>query len=144
MWRELLTELSPGIKLVAPCSKKELARVQTVLGVALPKQLAKFLLETNGARGADGSGLVWSLDSIVQENLELRSNDEFKELFMSFDSLLFFADAGNGDQFAFAIHGSSINTPDIYVWNHEDDSRSWVAASFEMYLRGWLSGEIKI
>lgn len=32
---------------------------------------------------------------------------------MSFDSLLFFADAGNGDQFAFAIHDSSINTPDI-------------------------------
>ncbi|WP_162255066.1 hypothetical protein [Paenibacillus sp. Soil522] len=36
----------------------------------------------------------------------------------------FFADAANGDQFAFPILNGKIVKKDIYVWNHEDDSRT--------------------
>jgi hypothetical protein len=63
---------------------------------------------------------------------------------MSFNSLLFFADAGNGDQFAFAIRNGQIRSSDVYVWNHENDSRNWVAPSLEKYLTWWLDGSIEI
>ena len=55
-----------------------------------------------------------------------------------------FADAGNGDQFAFPIVGGSIRGTDVFAWDHENDSRSWVAPSLQTYLEGWLSGKIKL
>ncbi len=60
---------------------------------------------------------------------------------MPFDPLLFFADAGNGDQFAF------LWTPrrdEIYAWNHENDNRTWVSASLDQYLRRWLDGTLAL
>jgi hypothetical protein len=54
------------------------------------------------------------------------------------------ADAGNGDQFAFPILDGVARRSDVYVWNHEDDSRSWVAASLQAYLEGLLDGTIPI
>jgi hypothetical protein len=59
---------------------------------------------------------------------------------MPFDSLLFFADTGTGDQFAYPITPTGIRD-DIYVWDHEDDSRRWYAARLEQYLAWWLSGD---
>jgi hypothetical protein len=32
----------------------------------------------------------------------------------------------------------------VFVWNHEDDSRTWVAPSLRVYLEWWLTGKIKI
>ncbi|MDQ4123150.1 MAG: SMI1/KNR4 family protein [Acidobacteriota bacterium] len=63
---------------------------------------------------------------------------------MPFDSLLFFADAGNGDQFAFRILKGEIRRNDVFVWNHEDDSRTWVASNLKQYLQWWLSGKLQI
>ena len=60
---------------------------------------------------------------------------------MPFDPLLFFADTGNGDQFAFVL------TPprdDIFVWDHETDSRTWAAGSLDQYLQWWVDGTLKI
>ncbi|MEZ5281816.1 MAG: SMI1/KNR4 family protein [Acidimicrobiales bacterium] len=60
---------------------------------------------------------------------------------MPFDPLLFFADTGNGDQFAFVL------TPprdDIFVWDHETDSRTWAAGSLDQYLQWWADGTLKI
>jgi len=61
---------------------------------------------------------------------------------MPFDCLLFFADAGNGDQFAFAILNGESRRDDIFVWNHEDDSRCWVALRLDTFYEGWLTGRI--
>ena len=59
---------------------------------------------------------------------------------MPFDPLLFFADAGNGDQFAFPITTAGARN-DVFVWTHEDDSRRWYAASLDKYVAWWLSGD---
>ncbi len=59
-------------------------------------------------------------------------------------ALLFFADAGNGDQFAYSVTGGAIRREDIYVWDHEDDSRRCVAPSLLRYLEWWLSGKIHL
>jgi hypothetical protein len=91
-----------------------------------------------------GLGLIWPVERIVEDNLSFRSNAEFKELYMPFDHLLFFADAGNGDQFAYSINAGVIRKSDIYAWKHEDDSRVWVAPSLKKYLEWWLNDIIKL
>ena len=60
---------------------------------------------------------------------------------MPFGPLLFFADAGNGDLFALL---SRIDRSDVFAWNHEDDSRTWVAPSLAKYLKWLLTGQIKL
>lgn len=59
---------------------------------------------------------------------------------MSFDQLLFFADAGNGDQFAFSMLGRF----DVFAWDHETDSRTNVAPDLATYLEWWLDGRIRL
>jgi hypothetical protein len=81
------------------------------------------------------------LARIVDDNQLFRNNQDFIRLYMPFDPLLFFADAGNGDQFAFRWKAE---LPDIFVWDHENDSRTWVAPSLAKYLEWWLNGTIKI
>ncbi|MQY34015.1 hypothetical protein SRB17_19810 [Streptomyces sp. RB17] len=77
--------------------------------------------ESNGIEGEYGDGLVWSAERIASENQSLREDAELATLYMPFDPLLFFADAGNGDLFALLPR---IDRPDVFVWNHEDDSRT--------------------
>lgn len=88
--------------------------------------------------------LIWSTSQIVEGNVFFRNFDDYKDIFMPFNNLLFFSDAGNGDLFAFAILNGSIRKGDIYVWNHEDDSRMWIASSLEEFIRGWSTGKISI
>jgi len=63
---------------------------------------------------------------------------------MPFDCLLFFADAGNGNQFAYLILNGEIRRNDVFVWNHENDSRVWVASSMKQFIEWWLNGTINV
>jgi SUKH superfamily protein len=94
-------------------------------------------METNGMVGVYGTDVVWSLDRIVEQNLLFWSPDTFPDLYMPFDPLLFFGDNGGGDQFAFVLMPER---PDIFVWDHEDDSRLWAARELEDYLHRSLAG----
>lgn len=109
-----------------------------------PAELVDVLRESDGIQGEYGLGLLWPLAQVVTENLKFRTQVDFRTLYMPFDHLLFFADAGNGDQFAFTILEGQIRRSDIFVWNHETDSRTWVAPSLETYFDWWLSGRIKV
>ncbi len=106
-----------------------------------PLDLAAFLAESDGLTGEYGLGLVWPLARIVEDNLMFRTFEDFASLYMPFDPLLFFADAGNGDQFAFRWRADLI---DVFVWDHENDSRTWVASNLKQYLEWWLNGKIKL
>lgn len=59
---------------------------------------------------------------------------------MPFDGIVFFADAGNGDQFGLSLSGNN----EVFCWDHEDDSRRWVAASVMTYLEAWMTGRLTI
>lgn len=144
MWRELLTRWAPDASFAQPASTDQIHKVEATLGVALPEELAGVLLECDGVYTSDALGLIWPSARIVADNLAFRANVDFAELYMPFDALLFFADAGNGDQFAFAITAGKIRRPDIFAWDHEDDSRKWVAPSLAKYLEWWLSGDLKL
>jgi hypothetical protein len=141
MWRELITGLTEDAKFSPPASDGELERAAAGLGGDLPKHLAELLSESDGVKGKYGLGLIWPLKRIVSDNLHFRSSADFKELYMPFEPLLFFADAGNGDQFAFVWIP---RRDEVFVWDHEQDSRRWVAPSLEMYLRWWLEGKLRI
>ena len=63
---------------------------------------------------------------------------------MPFDCMLFIGDAGDGDNFGYSIQQKRIRKTDIFSWNHEDDSRIWVAPNLEIFVKWWTSGKIKI
>lgn len=144
MWRDLICEFVPDHQFfpAAPIEKIESASAE--IGVELPTELQALLLETNGVFGCYELGLVWPVERIVEDNVAFRANINFRELYMPFDSLLFFGDAGNGDQFAFPIIAGRVRRPDIFAWNHEDDSRVWVAPSLRKYFEWTSTGKIKL
>lgn len=99
-----------------------MAAVESTLGQPLPPQLAGLLRECNGVRGRYGLDVVWSAERIAKDNADFRSAQDFTELYMPFEPLMFFGDNGGGDQFAF------VRTPqrdEVFVWDHETDSHTW-------------------
>lgn len=144
MWQELVKQHSGAIIVREGASESAIQLAERTLAVKFPSDLQSLLLESDGIEGEYCLGLVRQLDCIVEENLSFRESAEFKELYMPFDCLLFFADAGNGDQFAFPIQAGGIRRDDVFVWNHEDDSCTWATPSLSKYLEWWLSGKLKI
>lgn len=143
VWREMLLGLDSQLAFTDPASAADLRNAERALGLPIPTELASLLRESNGVSDPYGTGLIWALDRIVSVNATFRSSPDFAQLYMPFDSLLFFADAGNGDQFAFPITPAGTRE-DVFVWNHEDDSRRWYASSLEQYLGWWLSGDYPV
>jgi hypothetical protein len=141
VWIELVEALPGPAGFQPAASESALLRCASSLGHPLPTDLAALLRESDGVEGEYGDGLVWSAERISSENRSLRDDVEFATLYMPFDPLLFFADAGNGDLFALL---PGIDRPDVFVWDHENDSRTWVAPSLAKYLEWRLNGQIKL
>lgn len=78
-------------KLENPATKDELTDIQKCLHVELPNDLYQLLQETNGIEGEYGD-FIWSASKIKTENMNMRNIVDFKDLYMPFDCLLFFAD----------------------------------------------------
>jgi hypothetical protein len=144
MWREKVQALSKAAVFGQPADLTRLRNAADRLRLDLPNELHTLLAESDGIVGEYSLGLIWNCERIVTHNLNFRKDKNFIDLYMPFDCLLFFADAGNGDQFAFAIRNGQIQSSDVYVWDHENDSRTWVAPSLQKYLEWWLEGKIKL
>lgn len=143
MWKQLIEQLSPNAEFQPPLVSN-LKDAEVALGAALPEELKALLRETNGVSDEWGTGLIWPLELILRVNVEMRSHHDYKTHNMPFDSLLFFASAGNGDQFAFTMMENMALHSRIFAWNHEDDSRINVAPSLRIYLEWWIEGKIKL
>ena len=137
-WKTYITSLHSRAAFHAAAAADDLQRTESGLRVALPRDLRALLAQSDGVAGRYGEGLVWPSAQILKVNLEFRSSPSFRDLYMPFDALLFFADAGNGDQFAYRILNGRATEHDIYLWDHENDSRSWKASTLRQYLE-WLS-----
>ena len=144
MWRELLLKHDAVIDFSTPATRSMIDSAVESLGVLLPDSLESLLLESDGFKAEYGCNLLWPVSRIVADNVAFRSNPDFLELYMPFDSLLFFADAGNGDQFAFVVLNGEISREDVFAWNHEDDSRSWIAPNIQTFYEWWLTDRISI
>ncbi len=55
---------------------------------------------------------------------------------MPFGGLVGFGDAGNGAEFFMSLSGDN----EVSVWDHENDSRTWVASTVLGYLEAWMRG----
>lgn len=145
MWKEFIRNLTADCEFRAAALTGQLDDAEARLGVRFPDSLRSLFGESDGVEGEYGLGLIWPLDRIVKDNLDFRRRPDFQDVYMPFDHLLFFADAGNGDQFAFPINADGvIHRGDVFAWSHEDDSRTFVAPSLREYLDWWLSGKIKL
>lgn len=145
MWKEFITSISMEHQFKNPATKFEIAQIKKGLNVELPDELAALFNETNGVFDNWNCPLVWSTSQIIKDNLFYRNFEGYRDIYMPFDDLFFFSDAGNGDLFCYAILKSgTIEKNYIYVWNHEDDSRTWVAASLKHFIEGWITGKIDI
>ena len=143
-WKQHIQAICAQATFSEPAGEQTLSAAETQLGMRLPQELRELLAESNGVLGEYDLALIWPIERIVADNRLFREDESFRELYMPFDGLLFFADAGNGDQFAFAVAGGQVRRPDIFVWDHEEDSRTWLAKDLGDYLEGWLSGRITI
>ena len=109
---------------------------EAALGCQLPEDLRELYSEMNGVFANSGANLVLPLQSAVDENEELRTEEDFKSLYMPFDHMLIFGAAGNGDLFFLPILGDGTVSEEVFLWNHENDSRSWYANSVrDFFLR---------
>lgn len=132
------------LELSIPASEIDIFRAETRLNVKLPVSLIEILKVSNGVQGEYGLGLIWDLDRLVTDNLHFWNNPDFAESYMPFNHVFFIGDAGNGDQFFIPIFKEQAIKEEVYVWNHEDDSRMWIASSIPDYLQGWLDGRISV
>jgi hypothetical protein len=137
MWRHQLA--SHVVTLAPPASPVTLAQVEQDLGIGLPAELRGFLAESDGLEDRYKTPLIWPAAGIARENREFRARSEFRALYMPFDPLLFFGAAGNGDQFFYRILDDGIREADIYMWDHETDSRIWRAPGLASFLDEILS-----
>jgi hypothetical protein len=115
-------------------TSEALAEADVTLGAALPASLRELLLDSDGITVDEGIQIVWSLRRIVADNLTFRSGALFRGSYMPFDSLMFFGDEGNGDQYGFVVLEGAVSRRDVFRWDHESDSRICVASGLESHL----------
>lgn len=137
MWRELALSF-PSVEWRDPANEHSLAAIESQSGQSIPESLRALLMESDGIDAHYGTELVWTADKILSENAEFRRSEQLSNLYMPFDSLLFFGDNGGGDQFAFV---RSPEREDVFVWDHETDSRTWISPSLDSFLRSALASD---
>lgn len=143
-WCEFVSTKIPNHECPAGATWAEVSLAEDQLGLTLPADLKSLLMEANGVFGEYDIPLIWPLERIVEENLRIKRDEGLRSRYMPLDCLFFFADAGNGDMFAYAVVQGEVRCPDIFVWNHEDDSRRVVAASLKVFMEGWANGTITL
>ena len=144
MWIKTLKNISDDFEFLKPATEEALLKTEQNLGHPLPETLRELLLETNGVEQNSAYLLfILPIERIEKDNLDMRQNPVLN-FYMPFDHLLFFADAGNGDKFAFPIAKDNTIGSDIFAWNHEDDSRMWCAPSLQLFIKWWMEGNITL
>jgi hypothetical protein len=142
VWTDRIEAAFPNPARGRPASEEELDAVEASLGNRLPADLRSLLRETNGVKQGDyGYDLLWPAARIQADNMTARTSAAFRA-FMPLLNLLFFADAGNGDMFGFAVEAGGDVRDDIYSWDHEDDSREWAAPDLATFLEWFAQGKI--
>jgi SUKH superfamily protein len=133
-WRGRLAAFGDAVRFAPPASAAALGSLADALGLALPDELRSLLAESDGLADRYGASVVWPASEMARQNREFRTDRDFRRLYMPFDALLFFGQAGNGDQFFYRILDGQVRAPDIYLCDHETDSRTWTAASLAAFL----------
>lgn len=123
-------------KLAPPVLSGAIAAAENALGCTLPDDLKQLYAQTNGVFVNFSAPFVMPLEEAVKENQTLRDSPEFRDLYMPFNHMLVFGREGNGDPFFFPIHADGSLAHDVFIWDHETDSRSYFANGVkDLFLR---------
>lgn len=147
MWRDFIQNLNTDCEFRPAAPEIAILDTEAGLNLLLPESLKTFCQESNGLYSKFAYlSLVWSVEEILKRNIAMRENAQFAEIYMSFHSLLFFADAGvDGIMLAFPITAKgTVQDKNIIAWYPIEDSRPVLAQSLKDYLKRWFSGEFKL
>ena len=134
--KEEIIAVFPDARFSPAANEEKIALAEIQMGITIPDALRWFLKDADGVKADYGSGLIWSIEEIQTKNAEFRTLADFRELYMPFTALLFFADDGGGDQFAFPVHADGvIHREDVFRWDHETDARIWFAGNLSRYVQ---------
>ncbi|WP_327078160.1 SMI1/KNR4 family protein [Priestia megaterium] len=134
--------MSTGCVYGEPASIEDIEVLEKLFSIQIPKELRSLLYETNGVNDSYGYSLIWSIEKIIRENLNL--GERLEDIYLPFNNLLFFADARNGDMFGYSISDRSIKQNDIYLWNHGNNEQTQIAPSLNDFVEDWISGKLSI
>ena len=133
-WGDLARDA--GLETTDHAAPADIAAAERALGCALPASLRGLLEETDGLSDEYGADVVFGAEDLARRNHEMRTADAFPELYMPFDCLLFFGEAGNGDLFGFPILSRGVEDLHVFAWDHETDSRTAVASGLARFVSG--------
>lgn len=142
MYIELLKQYAAhldSVKFNPAATVSEVCEAEKRLNVIFPDELKKILFEVNG-----DNFLLWSLNQIVKDNLDLRSinpNIIEPELF-NFSEFLFIAENGCGDYYGYRIDNGSIQSTSIYVFEHEEYTAKIVARDVAELIKLYYQDQI--
>ena len=142
-WREYIASITADYVLSEPVSARKLNNTEAKLGYRLPNELRELLQESNGIylQRAEWQ-LILKIEDLQKDNLHMW-RAKWLHSYMPLSNLLFFGAAGNGDLFAFPISRGGEVKSDVFVWNHEDDSRLCCAPSLRTFLLWWHERKIR-
>ena len=115
-----------GLKFQPAVAEDDITEAEMRLNILFPNELKNLLCEING-----DNFLLWSLDQMIKENLELRSmNPKIVEPErFDFSNFLFFATNGCGDYYGYKVENGKILSTSIFVFDHEEYVARFVAAN---------------
>jgi acyl carrier protein len=133
----------------SPAPASLIAELKEAFGLeVLPTELEELYRQTNGIdelmNGDKIGDLIWPISKVIETNMSYRTDPENKNIYMSFDQLLFVADSGTGSLFGYIVINGRAASQSIYVWNPIEDSRTWIAADLGSFIEGWVTGKITI
>jgi hypothetical protein len=126
------------LRLVTPApAEAAVADAERVLGSRLSESLRDLYAHSDGLTDEWGYAYVLPISELRQQNQYFRM--AFGDLYMSFDDLILFGQLGNGDMlFQPRVPQDNEN---VFVWDHEDDSRAWRATDVADALRRLAAGQ---
>lgn len=115
-----------------PVSVDAVATYEKELGLTLPAELVDLLVCADGATGAGGEELLWSLERIRATNHEMRNDGKLQAGCMPFEHLLFFASCPNGNLLGFRVLPFEIDQQ-VVQWCRKSDNREVMAVCLGSY-----------
>ena len=136
-WKSLITQLATRsgrkVSFREPVAAKELDALEREFRLQLPADYRALMLESGGVFDEYNCAIIDSVDSVLRINREARG--DCYRFYMPLDHLFFVSSAfGNGDLLGYGFRRDGWETPSLYRWDHENDSRTWEAPD----LKSWL------
>ena len=94
MWRDLIESHWSGCDVGGSSTDAQLEQCEDELSIALPESLIGFYRDCDGLSSPSGECIIYSIDDLISTNVDLWLNDEYIELFMPLECLLFIGNSG--------------------------------------------------